>query len=78
MADFQIGMFPTRFVDKRRVRGAYTALTEENNYDSIASMKTRLTALKPAAYTAARLNSMTANDLQYALRLETADSAGIK
>lgn len=78
MADHQIGSASVTFVDKRRVRGAFNALTEENNYDSVASMKTRLTALKPTAYTAARLNSMTVNDLQYALRLETADSAGIK
>lgn len=77
MADFQIGSAATRFVDKRRVRGGFNTLAEENNYDSVASMKTRLIALKPAAYTAANLNAMTVNDLQYALRLETGDSAGI-
>lgn len=78
MADFQIGSAHTSFVDKRRVRGAFNTLTEENNYDSVASMKTRLAAISATSYTAARLNAMTVNDLQYALRVATADSAGIK
>lgn len=78
MADHQIGEAKVTFIDKRRVRGAKNALTEGANYPSVASMKTRLTAIKPTAYTAARLASMTVNDMQYALRIETADSAGIK
>lgn len=78
MADFQLGNAHVGFVDDRRVRGAFNTLTEAANYPSVAAMKTRLAAIKPSAYTTARLNSMTVNDLQYALRLETADSAGIK
>lgn len=77
MADHQLGNQPVRFVDKRRTRGAFNTLTEAANYPSVAAMRTRLAALKPAAYTTANLNAMTVNDLQYALRLETGDSAGI-
>ena len=79
MADLQTNINPEiEFVDKRRTRNSYTTLTEAANFGSIASMKTRLTALKPAAYTAARLNTMTMNDLVYALRVESADAAGIR
>lgn len=38
------------------------------NDDSIATMKTRLAAINGAYFTAARLNTMTANDMLYALR----------
>lgn len=38
------------------------------NDDSIATMKARLTAINAGYYTAARLNTMTPNDLLYALR----------
>lgn len=80
MADAQVGnAVPVRFVDKRKdARTLALTTSEAANYGSIASMKTRLTALKPSQYTTARMNTMTVNDLQYALRVESADSAGIK
>lgn len=39
------------------------------NDDSIATMKTRLAAINGTYFTAARLNTMTVNDMVYALRL---------
>lgn len=66
-------------VDKRVGRGT-TATTDQNseyaNMATIASLKARLTTLAGATYTAARMNSMTENDLRYALRL-ISDGAGI-
>lgn len=79
MADLQITPLDRGFIDKRRTRdfNAVT-LSEDANYDTIAELKARLTALAPASYTTARMNSMTVNDLQYALRIASGDSAGIR
>jgi len=79
MADAQMGPIDVGFVDKRRGR-TYdgVVLTEEANYSKVSTLKARLTALKPSQYTAAKLNNMTVNDMVYALRVESADSAGIK
>lgn len=52
-------------------------LTEVTNAGTVAALKARLTALNGTSYTAARLNSMTKNDMLYALRVESADAAGI-
>lgn len=41
----------------------------DTDYASIASMRARLTTLNGAYFTAARLNTMTYNDLIYAIRL---------
>lgn len=70
---------PSGVVDKRRGRGstAGPSLAEQNNTTSVANLKARLTALNPTSYTAARMASMTENDLLYALRLSSSDSAGI-
>jgi hypothetical protein len=74
MADQQIApVLPVRFPDKRKSSG--TNLTED--YTTISSMKSRLKTLKPATYTDAVLYTMTVNDLQFALRHESADSAGL-
>lgn len=79
MADAQMGPVNQRFVDKRRGRSQDgVALTEANNYDEVSTLKSRLTTISATKYTAARLASMTVNDMVYALRLETADSGGIK
>jgi hypothetical protein len=79
MADAQMGPMNVKFVDKRRGRSHDgVAIAEATNMSTIALAKARLTALKPSAYTAARLNNMTSNDLIYALRIEGADAAGIK
>jgi hypothetical protein len=68
------------FVDKRRGRtnSSTTQLAEEANYDNVSSLRTRLTAISAARYPASKLDAMTVNDMVYALRVETGDSAGIK
>lgn len=78
MADLDIND-PTGIVDKRKGRGLTSThqMAEINNTTSISAMKTRLAALNGTSYTAARMASMTENDLLYALRLASADSAGI-
>lgn len=78
MADLDIND-PLGFVDKRRGRGlsGATQVAEVANLSSISAMKARLAALAPSSYTTARMNSMTENDLVYALRQASADSAGI-
>lgn len=70
---------PLGLVDKRRGRGTTGAhsMAEVNNMTSISAMKARLTALNPTSYTAARLATMNENDLVYALRVASADSASI-
>lgn len=79
MADAQMGPVNTRFVDKRRGRSHDgVALTEAANYGKVSDLKTRLTAISATKYSAARLATMTVNDMVYALRLESGDSAGIK
>ena len=66
--------------DKRQGRGQTGAhvLSEINNMTTVGNLKTRLQALNAAYYTDACLETMTKNDLQYALRQATGDSAGIK
>ncbi len=78
MADLDVND-PLGIVDKRRGRGTAGAhtLTEVNNATSISALKARLTALNATSYTAARLATMTENDMLYALRLASADSAGV-
>lgn len=39
-----------------------------DNMDNIAAMKTRLAAIDGTFYTTARLNTMTVNDMVYAIR----------
>lgn len=80
MAEMQMGPVDTNFVDKRRTKGDHNSqvLAEAANYGSIANLKARLTALNATSYSAARLASMSVNDMVYALRTASADSAGIK
>lgn len=79
MADAQMGPIDVGFVDKRRGR-TYdgVALSEANNYDTVAELKARLLALSAAKYPASVTAKMSVNDMVYALRVESADSAGIK
>lgn len=67
------------WTDKRQGRGwsGASSLAEQNNYDNVTDMRTRLTALSATSYTSARLDAMTKNDMVYALRVASADSAGI-
>jgi hypothetical protein len=68
------------FVDKRRgrVNGSTSQLVEEANYDNVSSLRTRLAAINATKYSSTKLDAMTLNDMRYALRVETGDSAGIK
>lgn len=71
---------PLGFIDIRSGRGSTSTsnvVTEYNNYATIAAKKARITALAAGSYSAARLATMTENDLDYTLRL-LSDSAGIK
>ena len=70
---------PLGIVDKRRGRGTTGNhnMAEINNMTSINAMRTRLQALNAGYYTNARLETMTENDMVYALRVASADSAGI-
>jgi hypothetical protein len=80
VADLDISN-PLGFQDKRVGRGNSTTsnqAAEYANFATIAAKKARLTALAASSYTASRLATMSANDLDYALRLASADAAGIK
>ena len=79
MADLDISD-PFGLQDKRRGRGTTGShqLAEAANMTSISAIRTRLKALNAGYYTDARLATMTKNDLVYALRQSSADSAGIK
>ncbi len=80
MPDLDIEGPRTNFVDKRVGRGltGATVVAETANMESVSTLKARLTALDATSYTAARLATMTKNDMIYALRVASADSAGIK
>lgn len=82
MADLSLGGFNAApvFIDKRRGRGGTGAdvVAEAANMQSVSLLKARLTALNATAYSAARLATMTKNDMIYALRVASADAAGIK
>lgn len=68
--------FPLGFVDKRRVQGGTTSgLGTPANYLSESSIRTRLLAIG-GVFTAAYCDSLTKNDMVYALRLND-DAAGI-
>ena len=78
MADLQNGPTDIGFVDKRRGRHYEgVAIAEANNMDTVGELKARLTALNATSYSAARLASMTVNDMVYALRVASGDAAGI-
>lgn len=67
------------FVDKRLGRGntGTDVTAEAANYRNVTALRTRLAALNAGYYTTARLETMTENDMVYALRQASADSAGI-
>jgi hypothetical protein len=80
MADFDIST-NRGLTDKRIGRGIDKAnsavFVEEDNMDDIKGLRARLTALSATSYTTARLDAMTKNDMIYALRTASSDSAGI-
>ncbi len=67
-------------VDARLSLGYRTATlaTEQNNYGNINDLDTRLSAIDATTYTVAYLRTLNKNDKMYALRLATADVAGVK
>jgi hypothetical protein len=78
MANHQVDN-PLGVTDKRFGRGGskpHGASTVTNTGD-IPAMRARLTAISGTSYTAARLETMTENDMLYAIRLAD-EAAGIK
>lgn len=72
MADLQIGNKQgVAAVAGKNINGgddAQTGYNEGGNATTIAAMRTRLAAINGSYYTAARMNSMTENDMLYAIR----------
>jgi hypothetical protein len=70
---------PMGVTDKRFGRGGAKphAGSTVTNASDIASMRARLQVISATAYTNARLDSMTMNDMLYAIRLND-EAAGIK
>jgi hypothetical protein len=78
MANAQCGNVDQNFIDKRRFRSYDSnTMAEQNNYDYVYELRARLAALSASTFTAARLDAMTVNDMVYALRLHSADAAGV-
>ena len=68
--------YPLGFVDKRRVQTTTdTGVTTPANLLSVSALRTRLLAIG-GYYTATVLNSMTKNDMIYAVRVND-EAAGI-
>lgn len=77
MANADLGVGVIDSVDKRKVQGASTnPLGTPANYASVSALRTRLAAINGSLYTSAYLDTMTKNDMIYAVRLSD-DSAGI-
>jgi len=70
---------PYGITDKRVGRGnaGQNVLIESDNMDSVFALRNRLVGINGTYFTAERLNAMTKNDMVYAVRLNSADSAGI-
>lgn len=79
MPDLDIGNGNNGFIDKRQGRGQTGApvVVEQANLASVSTMKARLLALNSTSYSAARTAQMNDNDLVYAVRVASADAAGI-
>lgn len=67
------------WTDCRQGRGwsGASSVVEQNNYDNVTDMRTRLAVINGTYFTSARLDIMTKNDMVYALR-QASDSAGIR
>jgi len=77
MANFDIGN-RQKVVDKRAGRGTTTnPVTSDASMKDISTMRARLTVIGASTNTAARLNTMTENDMLYAIRMSD-DATGIK
>jgi hypothetical protein len=70
VADAQIGAVNAAFTCKNQVQGSDAkTLNTPANYASIAALKARLQVIDADTYTDEVLNTMTVNDLVYAVRL---------
>lgn len=71
MAETQISPPDINFVAKNRGDGTAgtSVVSTPANYASISALRTRLAAISGTTYTAAVLNTMTVNDMVYAVRL---------
>jgi len=77
MANLDVGN-RQRVVDKRLGRGTTTnPVTSDASMKDITAMRDRLTAINATTFTAARPDTMTENDMLYAIRMND-DAAGIK
>lgn len=76
MADSDI---ENRYTDARKVQGTATKPGNlgDSRYTSVNALRTRLTAINAGYYTTARLNQMTKNDMEYAVR-QADDAGGIR
>lgn len=75
VADTGIGAVDNCFTYRNEVQGTNNALlSTPANYASNAAMRARLIVINGTYFNSSRLNTMTQNDLQYALRL--ADDPG--
>lgn len=72
MADQMMGYPNMQWVNSRKaidgMGGQASNLGNISNYVSVTAMRTRLAAVNGAYYTAARLDSLTVNDMIFALR----------
>lgn len=72
MADQMMGYPNLGFVNSRKaidgMGGQASNLNNISNYVSVQSMRSRLAAANGAYYTTARLDSLTVNDMIFALR----------
>lgn len=70
MADGQLGDIDNSWINRQRLVGTNTATVgTAANYSSISALRTRLIAINGTYFNTSRLNTMTVNDMQYALRL---------
>ena len=77
MANSDLGNTVIDVVDKRKVQGVSTSpIATPANYASVSALRTRLAAINGAYFTSAMLDTMTKNDMIYALRVND-DAAGI-
>ncbi len=68
------------YTDKRRTQSQTKIPGTQGttvNYNDVGALRARLTAVAAASYPATRLNTMTKNDMVYALRLAD-DAAGVR
>lgn len=70
MANNQLGAVDTNFTNARKsTPGAGADITTPANYASITAMRARLTAISATTYSSANLDTMSVNDMVYALRV---------